>query len=170
MLSLIRKHFTSDPLSGTMEKELPGVLFGVIDVTGDEELMDEVYAIREQVFCQELLIPATHDRDGHDSTSQHFLALLEGVPVACGRTRRHSCKSAQLERIAVLPEYRDRGIGTALVSHMLKYARELRLHTITIQTPHHVKPFFETLGFAATGAIFYASNLLHQEMALDMRA
>lgn len=53
--------------------------------------------------------------------------------------------------LAVLPEYRKRGIGSKLLSHILKKAKEQKRKTITLTCKEMYIPFYEKNGFQNAG-------------------
>lgn len=83
---------------------------------GDPALT-EAFAIRRKVFVDEQHCPADLEYE-NDDISTHFLATSDGVP--CGAARwRQTNNGIKLERFAVLPEYRGKGVGAHLLKAVL---------------------------------------------------
>ncbi|MBS4072687.1 MAG: GNAT family N-acetyltransferase [Algoriphagus sp.] len=84
----------------------------------DNSLLQEAFAIRNQVFVLEQNVDPALERDDFEATSHHFIAFLEEIPVGAARWRVTDY-GVKLERFAVLREFRGKGIGQALVSEVL---------------------------------------------------
>jgi len=70
---------------------------------------------------------------------------------------------AHIARLAVLPSYRGRGYGTALVTNMLNYFNKPRIHEITVNTQEDNQEslrLYRRLGFEETNEGF--PILIHQ--------
>ena len=74
--------------------------------------------IREQVFMQEQSVPAELEWDGLDAEAKHLLLNIGQQPVACARL----LPTQHLGRMAVLPEWRGKGLGRRLMQCAIDYA------------------------------------------------
>ena len=73
-------------------------------------------------------------------------------------------KRAHIARLAVLPEYRQQGIGTALITDMLRHFRKPHMREITVNTQHDNEKslrLYKKLGFEITDESF--PILLYQQ-------
>ena len=91
--------------------------------------------------------------------SKTLIADRDGTPVgfACldiafGCT---ACVTADLAWLCVLPEWRGRGIGRALVASLEKFAAANAVSSVRASIPESTAPFFERLGYtvSATAAV-----------------
>lgn len=57
----------------------------------------------------------------------------------------------EVDSIYVAPESAGRGVGRALMEHILDVAREHRLENVWLDASLNAIPFYERLGFIATG-------------------
>jgi GNAT superfamily N-acetyltransferase len=57
---------------------------------------------------------------------------------------------AYVVNVFVERAWRRRGVATALMTHVLGYARERRLRIVTLHASDEGRPLYEKLGFAAT--------------------
>ena len=123
--------------------------------------LDQVFAIRKQVFVHEQQCPPELEWE-FEEESIHFLALYEGQPAGAARWRKTD-KGYKLERFAVLKECRDKGLGKALVQAVLadlpEDASYIYLHAQT-----HARDFYERLGFRAVGDEFEEAGIRHFKM------
>lgn len=96
----------------------------------------------------------------------HFLALLDGIPVGTA-TLSTSHSSAGIWSLATLPEYRKRGVGTALVSAAMAEAKKLEYNQVmAILMPKGMAwGIFTKLGFKECGQFpFYVYGASAEEI------
>ncbi|HET6566455.1 MAG TPA: GNAT family N-acetyltransferase, partial [Rhodothermales bacterium] len=82
---------------------------------------------RQRVFVEEQACPPEEEWDAYDETSRHLLGIEGDRPVATARWRVvpwEGGPAAKLERFAVLAEARGRGLGRALVGHVIQDAEQ----------------------------------------------
>src|SRR5215831_11160133 len=76
-----------------------------------------------------------------------LVAEEQGRIVGVGQVKQHGDGSRELASIAVIPEYRGKGIATALINALL--AREPDVLYLTCRRP--MEPFYNRFGFVAVG-------------------
>jgi predicted GNAT family N-acyltransferase len=117
--------------------------------------------VRWKVFVEEQRVPEELEWDDADELSAHVLAVeAGGMPIGTARLLR----DGHIGRMAVLKEWRGRGVGSALMSHLLGLARasghgEVRLHAQT-----HAAGFYAKHGFAVKGGEFMEAGIPHVVM------
>lgn len=120
-----------------------------------------LHAVREQVFVQEQKVPLELEWDGLDAEALHVLAEdPEGRPIGTGRM----LADGHIGRVAVLPAWRGRGVGRALVAALLELARRRGLHRVRLAAQTGAIGFYETLGFVAHGPEFIDAGIPHRHM------
>ncbi|MFN5703157.1 MAG: GNAT family N-acetyltransferase, partial [Gammaproteobacteria bacterium] len=94
--------------------------FRVIEADYTRDL-PRLRAVREPVFVMEQQVPLDLEWDTIDPDCRHVLALdAEDRPVGTGRlTPQHS-----IGRMAVLPDWRGKGVGDALLIQLIALARD----------------------------------------------
>jgi predicted GNAT family N-acyltransferase len=125
---------------------------------------DKVYAIRIRVFQQEQGVPAELEWDGQDDTAVHFLALLDTFPVGNLRIRQIAPGVTKLERMAVLPEFRNCGIGRKMLETALEFLEHQHLGWVQLHAQWQAKDFYHKLGFEVEGETFTEAGILHIRM------
>ncbi len=122
-------------------------------------------AVREAVFIQEQGIPPALEWDEFDSCCRHALALShQGDAIGCGRM----FKDGHIGRIAVLPVWRKRKVGTAIVEALLEYARAHDYPQVDVDAQTYAIPFYQGLEFVQQGEVFMDAGLPHIKMKLSL--
>ena len=131
--------------------------------------------VRRRVFIDEQGCPPALEWDEHDTPAAragacvHLLGLLDGEPVATARWRvvaLAGAPAAKLERFAVLPAHRGRGLGRRLVAAAMDDARRAGHARFTLHAQSHLVPLYAAFGFAPAGAPFYEAGIEHVKMVL----
>ena len=120
--------------------------------------------IRQQVFIDEQQVPVALEWDGRDPQALHFLAENAGQAVGCARLLRHDAQRAQIGRMAVLPAYRGRGVGAALMQTVLRQATSLGVTQLFLHAQLPVIDFYRRFGFTPQGDIFLDAGIQHRTM------
>jgi predicted GNAT family N-acyltransferase len=117
--------------------------------------------IRRQVFIEEQNVPEDMEWDEHDSLATHFLATLDNKVIATARLKT----DGQIGRMAVLAEYRNKGIGSKLLKFVLLTAKQHKQKSVYLHAQLSAIRFYKKHGFTACGDIFYEANIPHREMS-----
>lgn len=125
----------------------------------------ELGAIRQAVFIDEQFVPPDIEWDGEDEQSLHFLARDEsGNAIGCVRLMT----SGQISRLSVLDQYRNQGIGKALLARAEEEARDRGMTEIFLHAQTHATSFYESTGFTVTGGIFLEGDIPHRQMVKEL--
>jgi predicted GNAT family N-acyltransferase len=121
-------------------------------------------AVRRRVFVEEQGVPPELEWDARDAEAIHLLARAEadGSPIGTARL----LSPGQIGRMAVLPPWRGRGVGTALLIEALRIARVNGYETPWLNAQVQVVPFYAKLGFSPEGDVFDEARIPHQRMVL----
>src|SRR5262249_2480609 len=112
---------------------------------------DALGTVRFKVFVDEQGVPANEEWDAAEASSRAVIAVgAEDPPIGTGRLLR----DGHIGRMAVLKEWRGRGVGRALMARLLLLAREMRHDVVRLHAQTHALKFYEKLGFAAEGEEF----------------
>ncbi|HEX7371024.1 MAG TPA: GNAT family N-acetyltransferase [Rhodanobacteraceae bacterium] len=125
--------------------------------------------VRETVFIQEQHVPSELERDADDARALHVLArTLEGTPIGTGRllfetsaASDQPASSGRIGRMAVLPDWRNRGVGTSLLHGLLDIARSRGLADISLHAQRDAVPFYQRHGFETDGMEFQEAGIPH---------
>lgn len=117
-------------------------------------------AVRRRVFVDEQGVPESLEWDAHDAVSTHWLALADGAPVGCARL----LPDGRIGRMAVLPAWRGRGIGRALLGAALVEAQARGQRTVRLSAQLHAADFYARAGFVAIGEVYEEAGIPHVAM------
>ncbi len=122
-------------------------------------------AIREAVFMREQNVPEELEWDGMDDECRHALALsLSGEAIGCGRI----LPNGHIGRIAVLPQWRNQKVGTAIMEALLAEARTRGYKEVDLDAQTYASPFYRNFGFVEYGAEFMDAGIPHKKMKLSL--
>jgi predicted GNAT family N-acyltransferase len=122
-------------------------------------------AIRRHVFVQEQGVPEALEWDGVDPECRHVLAeTADGEAIGTGRL----LPDAHVGRMAVLPPWRRRGVGSALLAELVAMARRRGDACIVLHAQAYVAAFYRRAGFEAVGDPFMEAGILHVAMRLPL--
>lgn len=138
----------------------------VIKIT-DAAHLQEAFGIREKVFVGEQGVERAEEFDQFEDTAYHFLAISKAHG-PCGTARwRFTEEGVKLERFAVIPQARKKGVGKALLSALVK---DINSHPNTNQKPLYLHaqitavPLYQRFGFSITGPEFQECGITHCKM------
>lgn len=122
--------------------------------------------IRQTVFVQEQGVPVDLEMDGRELESTHFLAFIksrnDNPETVLGSARL--LPTGQIGRMAVLAEFRGRGIGYKLLQHATNYGFSHGFPHLFLHAQRHAQHFYEKAGYVARGDVFLEAGIEHIEM------
>ncbi|PKM05783.1 MAG: GNAT family N-acetyltransferase [Gammaproteobacteria bacterium HGW-Gammaproteobacteria-7] len=144
--------------------ELPSTAFFVEPADYRIDL-DALRAVRETVFVIEQKVPLEEEWDEYDPVCLHVLARdTSGVPIGTARMTR----DGKIGRIAVLAEWRGKGVGKAMVRSLLDQAVALGLHEVRLNAQTGALDFYRQFGFTDVGERFMEAGIEHQAMRMTL--
>ncbi|MGH8737639.1 MAG: GNAT family N-acetyltransferase [Burkholderiales bacterium] len=140
-----------------------------IELSAWPEAREDAMHIRESVFVAEQGVPAELELDQHDPHCVHALARDEtGRAVGTGRLllgEAHGARIvAHVGRMAVLKEWRGRGIGGALLARLIEAAQDRGDTEIALSAQTHAQGFYRAHGFLEEGDEFLEAGIAHRTM------
>ncbi len=132
-----------------------------------DSLSDDEVRIRTDVFVEEQGFVVEFDDD--DAISTHIVLYDGDVPVAVCRIIPGKDGECHIGRIAVVREYRGRGIGSAVVTEAEDVARSMGFRESLLSAQVRAKGFYETLGYEAFGDEYLDEYCPHVMMRKRLR-
>jgi predicted GNAT family N-acyltransferase len=125
-------------------------------------------ALRRRVFIEEQSVPEHEEVDGRDGEAVHLLATCDGVPVGCARLLATG-GTGKIGRVCVLPDWRGRGIGAAIVRAAVgDFAGRGGIAGVKLGAQTHAIGFYAALGFTAEGPEYLDAGIAHRDMWLQL--
>jgi predicted GNAT family N-acyltransferase len=118
--------------------------------------------IRFTVFCEEQGVPRDIELDEQDSQSLHAIAYEGSHAVGTARL----LPDGHIGRMAVLREWRNRGIGGLMLRKLLERAKERGQPEVALSAQVHAVPFYRAHGFVEEGSEYLEAGIRHQAMRL----
>lgn len=130
------------------------------------ERRQEIAAVRKAVFVEEQGVPIDLELDAADPQCIHLLASRgDRHPVGTARMQR----DGHIGRMAVLKEWRGKGIGSALLRRLVDIAMDAGLAEVWLNAQLQAQGFYEARGFEAEGEPFLEAGIAHRRMRMPLR-
>ncbi len=124
---------------------------------------DILFSLRENVFVIEQGVAPDIEWDGRDHLCQHVIATSsDEQPIGTGRI----LPNGHIGRIAVIVQWRGRGVGNAILDLLIKIARNNNIEQVFLNSQTHAMDFYSKFGFSPTGKVFMEAGIPHQKMIL----
>jgi predicted GNAT family N-acyltransferase len=126
---------------------------------------EKLHAVRRAVFIEEQQVPEELEWDDADERSYHVLATSsDGTAIGTGRLKL----DCQIGRMAVLREWRGRGVGDAILRALLGLAHKEGCSVVRLHAQTHALAFYERHGFTAIDGEFEEAGIPHRAMELRL--
>lgn len=121
----------------------------------------DLRAVREPVFVVEQQVPIEEEWDDLDPQCRHVIARDDANrPIGTGRLT----PERKIGRMAVLAEWRGKGVGDALMGALMDEARALGWREVSLNAQTHALPFYARHGFEPFGDEFMEAGIPHRKM------
>jgi len=121
--------------------------------------------LREFVFIGEQNVPVELEWDGKDEQCVHILAQDKkgrGIGTARMTTEGH------IGRMAVLRAWRNRGVGSDMLTALVTIARARQLSRVQLDAQTHAVEFYQRHDFIPQGGTFMDAGIPHQHMTRSL--
>jgi predicted GNAT family N-acyltransferase len=127
--------------------------------------LEECFRLREEVFIIEQSVPVDMERDEHDATALHFLALIDAKPVGTARVvLKDNGTVAKIGRVAVRRSTRGIGIGKRLIAAIEETPALEGVDHFILEAQTHALQFYARMGYQAYGEEFMDAGIPHFRM------
>lgn len=128
--------------------------------------LEALRGIRTIVFVHEQRVPVEEEWDALDPECEHVLARdTAGTPIGTGRLT----PQRKIGRMAVLAAWRSRGVGGAMLSHLIGRARMRGWPEVRLHAQVSALAFYRRHGFVTCGENFMEAGIEHKPMCLEIR-
>jgi predicted GNAT family N-acyltransferase len=126
---------------------------------------ERLSCVRRAVFIDEQGVPEAMEWDADDAGSLHLLAIDDaGQPIGCARL----LPDGHIGRMAVLPAWRGRGVGRALLAAAMSAAQARGDATLRLSAQTHAVGFYARAGFVAVGDEYDEAGIPHLAMQKNL--
>jgi predicted GNAT family N-acyltransferase len=117
--------------------------------------------IRFAIFVGEQNVPPGIELDDKDAECLHAVAFDESdKAIGTGRL----LPDGHIGRMAVVKEWRRRGIGALILTALIEEARKRGHKEVLLSAQLQAAEFYRGHGFVAEGKVYKEAGLLHQAM------
>ena len=122
--------------------------------------------VRRAVFIAEQGVPEALEWEAIDAQCAWFVALSPDQAVV-GIVRLTA--AGRIGRMAVMPAWRRRGVGRALLAAVLQRARDQGMSEVHLSAQTHAVGFYASHGFIAKGPDYLDAGIPHRNMNLNLK-
>jgi len=121
--------------------------------------------LRFAIFVGEQNVPAGIELDEMDEKSLHAVAFDDaGKAIGTGRL----LPEGKIGRMAVVKEWRRRGVGADLLEALIAEARRRGFKEVTLSAQLQAAEFYRAHGLVAEGKVYSEAGILHQTMRKEL--
>lgn len=131
-----------------------------IDLLPWEQAREHAAPIRFAVFVEEQGVPREIELDEIDDACIHAVAFEGEIAVGTGRL----LPDGHIGRMAVLRQWRGRGIGSGILERLIEKARERGDREVALSAQVHAADFYRAHGFVEQGGEYLEAGIAHQAM------
>lgn len=137
----------------------------MIQIRCYRNLPEEACYIRDLVFVQEQGF--REEFDSVDVQASHIVLFVGEEPAGVCRVYGQDGQFF-LGRVAVLPEYRGKGLGEAIVLAAEEQARTMGAKALQLHAQCHITGFYSACGYTAYGDVEYEQDCPHIWMKKEL--
>jgi predicted GNAT family N-acyltransferase len=132
-----------------------------VELMSWEQAQPTAGPLRFAIFVGEQNVPSGIELDDQDANCVHAVAFdVDNKAIGTGRL----LPDGTIGRMAVVKEWRRRGIGVEILTALIDEARK-RGHTeAVISAQLQAAEFYREQGFVAEGKVYEEAGILHQKM------
>ena len=117
--------------------------------------------LRFAIFVGEQNVPEGIELDDLDASCIHAVAYdTDGKAIGTGRL----LPDGHIGRMAVVAEWRRRGIGAEILTALMDEARKRGHKEVVLSAQLQAAEFYRQHGFVAEGKVYEDAGILHQKM------
>lgn len=131
----------------------------------------ESLTIRKKVFIEEQAVDESLEIDDLEYQTTHLVGYYQGSPCCTARLYLKDPLHLKIQRVAVLKEYRNKGLGKVLLEEIENLAEHtFSARYLVLDSQDHAIPFYEKSGYTASGEGFMDAGIPHHHMQKKIAA
>lgn len=124
--------------------------------------------IRYEVFVNEQHVPEDLEIDDLEAESLHGVIYQSQQAIATVRLYALNSKNLKVQRVAVLKEFRQHGVGRFLMEKVEEKAKELAVSQLILDSQKQALPFYEKSNFQIDSSEFLDAGIPHYRMVKNI--
>lgn len=124
--------------------------------------------IRQAVFVEEQKVPADIEVDANEDKCIYNTLYVEEKPAATARYYPTPDNGIHIQRVAVLKDYRQKGLASELINKIAVDAKTQGYTYIVLGAQDQANGFYKKLGFKVIGEQYEEAGILHHEMKKEI--
>lgn len=141
-------------------------MYNIKFINHNDSDFSKVKMIRTTVFTREQGADADGEFDCYDDGAV-FALLYDGNEAVATARVAVTDKGYKIGRIAVLKQYRGKGLGSAVVRAVTQSAFDKGAQRVFVDAQNYAVPFYEKMGFKVSGSEITDRGLPHIPMTLE---
>ena len=122
---------------------------------------EEYYHLRWKILREPLNLELGSEKDDLENQAIHRVIESDGEIIAVGRLHFNKDGRGQIRYMAVLPDYRGKGIGRMIVDEFIKISKDKNISKIILYARESVVEFYKSLGFEKIKKAHKLKNIQH---------
>ncbi|WP_339029669.1 GNAT family N-acetyltransferase [Spiroplasma endosymbiont of Cantharis nigra] len=136
----------------------------LIEYSTQNDIFNQACQIRKKVFCDEQKYPEADEYDEYDSQSFHVIGFENDTVVCCARILKKA-NEWYIGRIAVLKEFRGKGIGNKIINFLEEFIKNnLNAQEIFLNAQESALNLYKKNGFEVISNKFLDGEIWHYKM------
>lgn len=146
----------------------------IVFVAHTKDTMSDLYLdalkIRNQVFVKEQGVPLDREIDNYEAYTIHFVLYQDTeTPMATLRLLPLEDGKIKVQRMAVLKEFRKKGLGKVIMEAAETFANEHDYQQLVLGAQLTARDFYQRLGYQTEGEIFLDADIEHVTMTKTLQ-
>ena len=123
--------------------------------------------VRRQVFVAEQGISEPLVFSGDGSSDEVNMVVKDGASViGTARVIFPAGNMAKIERMAVIKNFRHRGIGRGIITFLIGEIKRRQIEYVVLHAQYTVVEFYKSCGFIESGEPFFEAGIEHVKMEM----
>lgn len=140
----------------------------VIRLVANETELNQMFYVRWLVLRKPLGMALGTEQDQYEKGSFQLVAVFGDRIIGSARLRKESENLGIISFVAVLPEFRDRGVGTKLMEKLIEKAQQENLQIVKLKSRITAISFYKKIGFYEQGDFFDYLSISHINMEIRL--
>jgi predicted GNAT family N-acyltransferase len=133
-------------------------------LTASDADLRGAFDVRRQVFVGEQGISEALVFDNNDRDALHVVVRHGKRAIGTARVRFLGNNEAKLERMAVIKDFRHKGVGRGIITFLDAELRDKQVQQVVIHAQEGAVEFYKSCGFKESGSPFWEANIKHIKM------